>query len=95
MDGVRSQGSASRRNGALPKHLLLVLAAGALTLYLAFGLGYHRMAQACHETRHADDPELDGFDGPVGVVIDTTAWPVFQLANAWNGVSCGTAAEEP
>lgn len=54
---------------------MLVLVATAMALYIAEGLGYERMSQSCHDSRHLHDRERgQEIGGPVPAVL---LWPLF------------------
>ena len=69
----------------------LLQTAGAAVLVFAWivmGLGYHRMTEACYDSRHSIDGEPEVFPGAFGVALDVVSWPLAQADSAINGVDC-------
>jgi hypothetical protein len=61
-----------------------------LAVYIGLGYGYHRTSVACYESRHSIDHEPMVGGGAVGVAMDITLWPLFQISGAVTSpaVSC-------
>lgn len=66
--------------------ICVVLAVGAFA-YVATGLGYNRLMNACYDSRHSIDMEPMVGDGAPGVVLDAVMWPIF-LATTPGDISC-------
>jgi hypothetical protein len=72
-----------------PRGVLLALPF-CLAVYIGLGYGYHRSSVACYESRHSIDKEPLVGGGTVGVAVDVTLWPLFQISEAITSpaVSC-------
>jgi hypothetical protein len=53
----------------------LFVAAG---LYVLLGVGYHREAVACYDSRHSIDHEPMVGGGAFGLILDVLLWPMCQ-----------------
>jgi hypothetical protein len=51
-------------------------------LYVLLGVGYHRGAVACYDSRHSIDKEPMVGGRAFGLVIDVLLWPMWQAFTA-------------
>ena len=69
------------------KIILSSLVVAALAVYVVEGVGYERLSQSCHDSRHLNDPERgQEIGGPAPAVL---LWPLFL---PFRGEGCDPAS---
>lgn len=77
--------SARGRHSKLAVAGLLVI---LLSVYLVLGLGFHRLNEACSESRNRHRRDDVAFDGGAALIIDVVMWPLNLGFSALFGETC-------